>query len=171
GILHLVQFAWKAAEIVDGARGGGYRDAGFRDEPVSRYGQHCFRPGSLLAHAPPRLRVGVGGQRIQRIPVAKEKGGKNRHGQACLIPCTSNEILTSSPTRTPPASSATFQVSPNSLRLILVVAVAPMRRLPQGSRVSGVGPSTFSFTSRVTPRIVRSPVTSCSSPPGFTDLL
>ena len=42
-------------------------------------------------------------------------------------------MVTSSPTRTPPVSRAVFQVSPKSLRLILAVAVRPMRVLPQGS--------------------------------------
>ena len=39
----------------------------------------------------------------------------------------------SSPTSTPRVSRAAFQVRPKSLRLILVVAERPMRRLPQGS--------------------------------------
>jgi hypothetical protein len=42
-------------------------------------------------------------------------------------------IFTSSPTRTPPASRAAFQVSPKSLREILVVAVKPARYWPKGS--------------------------------------
>jgi hypothetical protein len=37
------------------------------------------------------------------------------------------EILTSSPTTTPPASSAMLNVMPKSLRRIFVSAVAPMR--------------------------------------------
>ena len=46
----------------------------------------------------------------------------------------------------PPVSSAAFQVKPKSLRLIFVVADAPIRIFPQGSLPSGVGPSTFSTT-------------------------
>ena len=42
-------------------------------------------------------------------------------------------MLISSPTINPPASSAAFQVSPKSLRLIFVVADTPIRVLPHGS--------------------------------------
>jgi hypothetical protein len=44
-----------------------------------------------------------------------------------LMNCTSNAIVTSSPTSTPPDSRAEFQVSPNSLRLIFAEAERPMR--------------------------------------------
>ena len=64
----------------------------------------------------------------------------------------------------PPASSTAFHVMPKSARLIFVVADAPIRTLPHGSLCSGVGPSTARTTSRVVPRIVRSPVTSRLEP-------
>ena len=41
--------------------------------------------------------------------------------------------------------------TPKSLRLIFVVADAPMRWLPHGSLIGGEGPSTSSTTSLVTP--------------------
>jgi hypothetical protein len=59
--------------------------------------------------------------------------------QACTN-STSNVIVTSSPTRNPPASSATFQFRPKSLRLIFAVAERPIRVLPHGSFPPGVGP-------------------------------
>src|SRR5271156_70396 len=90
-----------------------------------------------------------------------------RRPYACFTNCRSRAMLTSSLTINPPASSAAFQVSPKSLRLIFVVAAKPMRVLPHGSFVAGDGPSTTNFTLRVTPLIVRSPVTT-SSPSDFT---
>src|SRR5437773_202275 len=78
---------------------------------------------------------------------------------ARFVASTSIVIVTSSPTATPPASSAWFQVRPKSLRLIFVVACAPARVLPHGSFISGVGPSTSRTTGRVTPCRVRSPLT------------
>src|SRR5712692_7313442 len=56
--------------------------------------------------------------------------------------CASSVMVTSSPTRMPPVSSAEFQVRPKSLRLIFVVADRPTRVFPQGSLAGGVGPST-----------------------------
>src|SRR6267154_2298500 len=75
---------------------------------------------------------------------------------------TSKLMVTSSPTRIPPVSSAVFHVRPKSLRLIFVVADTATRVLPQGSFVGGVGPSTEKSTLRVTPRMVRSPSTASS---------
>src|SRR5882762_7988873 len=75
---------------------------------------------------------------------------------------TSSVMVTSSPTRMPPVSSAVFQVRPKSLRLIFVVADTATRVFPQGSFVGGVGPSTEKSTLRVTPRMVRSPSTASS---------
>src|SRR5437588_11760380 len=75
---------------------------------------------------------------------------------------TSRVMVTSSPTRMPPVSSAAFQVKPKSLRLILVVADTATRVLPHGSFVGGVGPSTEKTTFLVTPRIVKSPSTASS---------
>src|SRR5215471_19182870 len=89
-----------------------------------------------------------------------------------LIRDSSRLILRSSPTRTPPVSSAAFQVSPKSLRLILAAAEAPILALPYGSFSSGDGPSTSKMTSFVTPCIVKSPLTRSSpSPFGVTALL
>ena len=75
----------------------------------------------------------------------------------------------SSPTSTPPVSSAEFHVRPKSFRLILVVAERPMRVLPQGSLPGALGPSTAKVTGLVMPCRVRSPVTAYSpSPVRFT---
>ena len=62
--------------------------------------------------------------------------------------CKSSVMVTSSPTRRPPLSSAAFQVRPKSLRLILVVADTPTRVLPHGSFAGGVGPSAEKTTLR-----------------------
>ena len=53
--------------------------------------------------------------------------GEHASAYACRMASISIEILISSPTTTPPASSAMFQVRPKSLRWIFVSAVAPMR--------------------------------------------
>ena len=45
---------------------------------------------------------------------------------------TSSVMVTSSPTRMPPVSSAAFQVRPKSLRLILVVAESAEARVAPG---------------------------------------
>ena len=71
----------------------------------------------------------------------------------------------SSPTMTPPASVSGFQTNPKSFRLIFAVAETPVRMLPQGSLTGGTGPSTSKVTSRVVPRIVRSPVSLYRSVP------
>src|SRR6266478_3136752 len=72
---------------------------------------------------------------------------------------TSKLMVTASPTSRPPASRAAFQVRPKSFRLIRVVAESPIRVFPHGSFCAGLGPSTSKTTFRVTPRIVRSPLT------------
>ena len=66
-------------------------------------------------------------------------------------------------TRTPPLSSATFQVMPKSSRLISVLAVTASFSLPHGSFATPSS-STSRVTSRVTPLIVRSPTTVKSLP-------
>src|SRR5439155_16010407 len=81
----------------------------------------------------------------------------------------SNLMVTASPTSRPPASRAAFQVSPKSFRLIRFVAESPIRVFPHGSFCAGLGPSTSKTTLRVTPRIVRSPLT-FSSPSAFFDM-
>src|ERR1700735_2865894 len=68
-----------------------------------------------------------------------------------LIRETSISSLRSSPSMIPPLSSTVFHVRPKSLRLILVVADAPILALPHGSFSSGVGPSTSRMASLVTP--------------------
>lgn len=68
-----------------------------------------------------------------------------------------------SPTITPPVSSTWFQVNPNSRRSIAVVALNAARSLPQGS-FARPSCSTSSATSRVTPLMVRSPMTRSRSP-------
>src|SRR5260370_2162751 len=88
-----------------------------------------------------------------------------------LIRETSNSTFRLSPTRNPPVSSAAFQLRPKSLRLILVVAEAPILAFPQGSFVSADGISTLRTTSLVTPWIVRLPSNRSSSPCSVISLL
>src|SRR2546429_8648638 len=80
--------------------------------------------------------------------------------QDCLWASTASSILMMSPTSKPPVSRATFQVRPKSLRLICVLASKPT---VSGAPGMGIFPrpvsSVSSTTSRVTPRIVRSPIT------------
>src|ERR1700745_4118246 len=87
------------------------------------------------------------------------------HDHLAFTNSTSRVMVTSSPTRMPPVSSAAFQLRPKSFRLILVVAEIAIRVLPQGSFIGGVGPSTANVTLRVTPRTVRSPSTFNSPSP------
>src|SRR5262249_46702970 len=54
----------------------------------------------------------------------------------CAIACADTLILTSSPTRNPPVSSAVFHISPKSFRLIVSSVSKPTRVLPQGSFAS-----------------------------------
>lgn len=68
-------------------------------------------------------------------------------------------MFTSSPTTSPPLSNTLLHVRSKSLRLSFVVAVAPRLKLPRGSFTSGVGPSTSTVISLVTPWMVRSPTT------------
>jgi hypothetical protein len=53
--------------------------------------------------------------------------------QACLIAEISNSSTTLSPTSIPPVSRVAFQVTPKSLRLIVVEPSKPIRVLPNGS--------------------------------------
>src|SRR5690606_17901198 len=75
----------------------------------------------------------------------------------------SREMRTLSPTRTPPVSSAAFQVRPNSLRESSVLAEKPTRGLPNGS-VAAPLYSTSRAAGLVTPLMVRSPCTVNSGP-------
>ncbi len=86
-----------------------------------------------------------------------------RLSQACLTALTSRVILTLSLTRMPPASRATFQVRPKSLRLIVVSPENPARVLPHGSATMP-SVSTAIVTDRVTSLTVRSPTSTKSSP-------
>ena len=85
--------------------------------------------------------------------------------------CTSISMRTRLPTRTPPDSSAWFQVSPKSSRSMSVLAEKPTFALPHGSVAAPVN-STARVTGRETPWIARSPWTAQSpSPPGSTDVV
>src|SRR5262245_33073050 len=66
-----------------------------------------------------------------------------------------SSTVISSPTTTPPVSSALFQVRPKSLRLIVVVAVAPRLVLPHGSLIASAVRVVARVTSLVTPCTVR----------------
>src|SRR5207302_3059127 len=76
---------------------------------------------------------------------------------AALTTSTSSASLTSSPTRRPPAASATFHVSPQPLRLMAVLALKPACTPPIGSFACPEY-TTSSVTGRFTSRMVRSPV-------------
>src|SRR6266849_3709554 len=78
---------------------------------------------------------------------------------------------TSSPTATPPASSARFQVRPKSLRLSLPVAVAAYRFAPCGPITGPFRPSTSRVTGLVVQCMVRSPVTLYFLSPAFSTLV
>ena len=58
--------------------------------------------------------------------------------QAALIAEISNSRVTLSLTRTPPASSAAFQVMPQSLRLMTTEPSKPTRSLPNGSAAAAL---------------------------------
>src|SRR5260370_37764673 len=75
---------------------------------------------------------------------------------------TSSVMVTSSPTRIPPVSSAGFQDKQKSLRLIFVVADTAIRVLHQGSFAGAVALSAEKSNLHVRRRMVRSPCT-CSS--------
>ncbi len=90
-------------------------------------------------------------------------------GQALRIAETSNSSLIFSETRTPPVSSAAFQVRPQSLRLMVVSPSKPTRRLPKGSRAEPVCSNSM-VTGYVASLMVRSPVTAQSEPSRFTSV-
>ena len=75
----------------------------------------------------------------------------------------SNWSLILSETRTPPVSSAAFQVSPQSLRSRVAEPSKPIRVLPKGSWAEPVN-SKGTEIGLVTPLMVRSPVIVQSSP-------
>src|SRR5688572_11283350 len=115
---------------------------------------HTLRRGK--AHAT-KKRGGSGVREDPEPDLRTWRYGDGDDGQlACCVAWISRLILIWSLTSTPPASSAWFQVSPNSLRLIAVVAVKPTRWPPHGS-VPLPTSSASSETSWVTPRMVRSP--------------
>src|ERR1019366_3499387 len=84
---------------------------------------------------------------------------------AAAVASISIVMATSSPSARPPWSSTWLKLTPKSLRWIVAVAVKPARRLPHGSFAMTPPRSTSSTTSRVAPRIVRSPVTARRSLP------
>ena len=73
-------------------------------------------------------------------------------------------IFTLSPTTNSPVFSVLSQVSPQSLRLIVVLAENPRRALPQGSVTAATRASRLSVTSFVTPCMVKSPINFRPSP-------
>src|SRR6185503_16587913 len=93
---------------------------------------------------------------MQRVPPQRARDRHEIHRAAAFsMPSTSSSSSTSSPTRTPPLSSALFQLRPKSLRLIVPRAAKLATRVPHGD-LSAPRYSTFSVTALVTPRIVRS---------------
>ena len=106
--------------------------------------------------------------RSRRLDLLAGRGGGGGAFGFGLLASMPSVILTASLTVTPPASMARFHFRPQSLRLTVVVAVAPTTKL-RPALTGPVGPSTSSVTSLVTPCIVRSP-TSLNLPaaPGTT---
>jgi len=80
-----------------------------------------------------------------------------------------SSIFPLSPPSTPPVSRAAFHVRSKSLREISVDASKPARELPKGS-VAMPANSVRRTTERVTPLMVRSPVTAKSSPSAATEV-
>ena len=70
----------------------------------------------------------------------------------------SNSSVTFSLTKTPPPSTTAFQLTPQSLRLMVALPSKPTRKLPDGS-FSAPASSKSTVTGLATPRMVRSPAT------------
>ena len=98
--------------------------------------------GAARARSPTRWsRRRQGDPRPERVDPGRratgidgEDGCYSASGVTRLIAETSSSSLTFSPTRMPPPSMATFQVRPQSLRLMVVLPSNPARVLPNGSR-------------------------------------
>src|SRR6185437_13784086 len=75
GILHVIELARKAAEVVDGSRriAGRYTRSGH--EPVGRDREDRPRPRQLFTDSPPALGVGVAPNGIHRFAVSEEDRG------------------------------------------------------------------------------------------------
>ena len=73
------------------------------------------------------------GRPFPERPRRGECGSIRRSARAFLIAEMSNSSLILSETRTPPVSSAAFQVRPQSLRSRVVAPSKPIRMLPNGS--------------------------------------
>ena len=106
---------------------------------------------SLTTETLPTGRAAVGGRWRRELRQAQL-------ASSALMAETSNSRVTFSLTSTPPASRAAFQLTPQSLRLTVVVPSKPMRWLPNGSTAVPVY-SKSTVTGLVTPLMVRSPVT------------
>src|SRR6478609_8723524 len=90
--------------------------------------------------------------------------------QAVLVAWMARVMSTFSPTRNLPPSSAWFHFTPNSLRLIEVVASAPSLVWPHGS-VAVPRNSAARSTDLVMPLMVRSPVITWPSPVSRIEVL
>ena len=77
-ILHRVELAREAAEVVDGARTGHGRDPRPGQVPVGGDAHDRARTGQRAADGAPGLRVAVALDRVHGVPVAEEDGG--HHG-------------------------------------------------------------------------------------------
>src|SRR5579883_2513441 len=160
GILHAIQFGRKASEIVDRPRLLGCGDGGTFGLPMRGDCEDRRGPGKIPAHCGPRTAVRVVLHGIHRAAVSEEDRRHPGLGRdhASSFACTFNSMRTSSPTTTPPASNAWFQVRPKSLRLMLACALYPTRLPPHGS-LPWPSNSACRTTSRVMPCSVSSPWT------------
>src|SRR5579883_848905 len=159
-ILYAIQFGRKASEIVDRPRLLGRRHRRTFGFPVRGDCEDRRGPGKIPAHRGPRSGVRVVLYGIHRAAVSEEDRRHPGLGRdhASSFACTFSSMRTSSPTTTPPASSAWFHVRPKSLRLMLPCALYPTRLPPHGSP-PWPSNSASRTTSRVTPCSVSSPWT------------
>jgi hypothetical protein len=98
------------------------------DKTTHRYGASPSR----VTQSPAATKISAEREAINALNsgVMSAKSGTSRSSLASIngsyerkVPCTSRSIRISSPTTTPPVSSAAFQVNPKSLRLIVVDAL------------------------------------------------
>jgi hypothetical protein len=87
--LHLKQFAWKPAEVVDRFRGGTDRHGSVLNVPVRRDAQNRFGSWEACSDCRPCFRVLVTGQGVHGVAVPEESGNTPPE----LLPSDSNNYL------------------------------------------------------------------------------
>src|SRR6267142_5796171 len=134
-LLMVVERGRHAKEPAGGVGGSASRRRERRDLEIVRHG---LQRGNVRLGGPSAIRIRADDADADPLGAADAR----RHhmtaqataaASAALITSTSRASLTSSLTSSPPVSSATFQVSPQSLRLIAVYALKPACTPPIGS--------------------------------------